>query len=257
MNPPESEPAAVDPAKLRRTAWILVAIMVIGGFFILKAYEKMTVNQSKDNRPAMVHQIRKERDLTIIRQDGQTAPLFDLRGKVVAIHCVLLGEPEKSRRTLEVVKRLAQSLDEFPDLQLVTLAIDPPPAEETVGALRQTADDLGIALPHWWLATTEEKTLHKFIRNELKTTVPPHKTQEGWQFETSVFLIDRNGHLRRAVVPQQKGGPPFIATFDFDQAAQWDSQGVLTGTDLTNEQQLEKLLRETIGLLHAETSSAP
>jgi cytochrome oxidase Cu insertion factor (SCO1/SenC/PrrC family) len=257
MNPPVSEPAVIDPAKLRRTAWFLVAIMIAGGFLILKSYEKMAVGQSKDNRPAMIHQIRKERDLTVIRQNGQTAPLFDLRGKVVAMHCISLGEPERAKRTLAVMERLSRSLEEFPDLQLITLVIDPPAAEETVRTLRETAENLGVALPHWWLATTEEKTLHKFIRNELKTTIPPHKTAEGWQFETSVFLMDRNGHLRRAVVPQQRGGPPFIATFDFDQAADWDTKGVKTGTDLTNERQLEKLLRETIGLLLAEPATAP
>jgi cytochrome oxidase Cu insertion factor (SCO1/SenC/PrrC family) len=257
MNPPESEPAAVDPAKLRRTAWILVGIMVIGGFFILKAYEKMAVGQSKDNRPAMIHQIRKERDLTVIRQDGQTSPLFSLRGKVIALHCVILGEPARTQRSLEVMKRLAQSLDEFPDLQLVTLAIDPPAAEETVKTLGETAQNLGIALPHWWLATTEGKTLHKFIRNELKPSAPPHQTEEGWVFDASLFLIDRNGHLRRAVVPQQRGGPPYVATFDFDQAAEWDAKGAQTGTGLTNEQQLEKLLRDTIRLLLAEPATPP
>lgn len=257
MNAPDAEPVSVDPAKLRRTAWILVVIMVVGGFLILKAYEKMSVNQAKDNRPAMIHQIRKERDLTVIRQDGKTSSLFDLRGKVLAVHAISLDKPEATQRTLAVMKRLADSLDEFPDLQLITLAIDPPSAEETVNTLREKADSLGISLPHWWLATTEEKTLHKFIRNEFKTTIPPHETEDGWQFETSIYLIDRNGHLRRAVVPQKRGGPPFVATFDFDQAAEWDAKGVQTGTDLTNEQQLEKLLRETIGLLVAESTTTP
>lgn len=257
MNPPDTESPAVPQAQLRRTAWILVVIMVVGGFLILKSYEKMTAGQSKDDRPAMVHQIRKERDLTVMRQDGQATPLFELRGKVIAVHCISLGNPKTAQRSFQVVKRLSESIADMPDLQLVTLVIDPPPAEESVKTLQQSAENLGIALPHWWLATTEEKTLHKFIRNDLRTAIPPHKTNEEWQFETSVFLIDRNGHLRRAVVPQQRGGPPYIATFDFDQAAEWDAKGVKTGTDLTNEQQLEKLLRETIGLLLAEPATTP
>lgn len=257
MTDPATEPVTADPARLRRTAWILVAVMVVGGFLILKAYEKMAVEQSKETRPAMIHQIRKERDLTVLRQDGQTAPLFDLRGKVIALHCISLAQPEASRLSLDVMKRLAEARAEFPDLQLITLVIDPPPAETSVQTLEKSAADLGIALPHWWLATTEEKTLHKFIRNELKTATPPHKTEQGWQFETSLFLIDRNGHLRRAVVPQQRGGPPYVANFDFDQAAQWDADRVKTGTDLTNVQQLEKLLRDTITLLLAEPATPP
>lgn len=257
MTAPASESPTVDKAKLRRTAWVLVVIMVVGGFLILKAYEKMAVGQSKENRPAIIHQIRKERDLTVLRQDGSTAPLFDLRGKVIALHCITLAQPESAQRTLDVMKRLEESRGEFPDLQLVTLVIDPPSAETSVKTLSHKAADLGMALPHWWLATTEEKTLHKFIRNELKTSTPPYKSEQGWEYETSVFLIDRNGHLRRAVVPQQRGGPPYVATFDFDQAAEWDAKGVKTGTDLTNVQQLEKLLCETITLLLAESVTQP
>ena len=257
MNSFAEEPARADPAKLRRTAWILVGVMVVGGFLILRAYEKMSVGQSKDSRPAMVHQIRKERDLTVIRQDGRTASLFDLRGKVVAIHCMSLARPETSRRSFAVMKRLMEAHAGSSDVVLVSLVIDAPAAEESARILKETADELGISLPQWWLATTDRRTLHKFIRNELKTSVPPHETEGVWQFETSVFLIDRDGHLRRAVVPQQRGGAPFVATFDFDQAAEWDANDILTGTDLTNEQQMEKLLHETIGLLLAEPASPP
>lgn len=256
MNASDAEPVSVDPAKLRRTAWILVVIMVVGGFLILKAYEKMSVNQAKDNRPAIIHQIRKERDLTVIRQDGKTSSIFDLRGKVVAMHSISLDQPKRAQRSFEVMKRLSEEFADTPDVQLVTLVIDPPPPEQALSVLSSAASDFGMALPDWWLATTEKKTLHKFIRNELKTSVPPHKTEEGWQFDTSIYLIDRKGHLRRAVI-LVKDSRSRVVPFDFDQAAEWDAQDLDSGTDLTNEQQLEKLLRETIRLLLAEPATTP
>ena len=55
--------------------------------------------------------------------------------------------------------------------------------------------------------------------------------------------------IRRAVVPQQRGGPPYVADFDFDEAAGFDARGVKTGNDRTNVRQLEFLLETTIDTL--------
>ena len=251
--PADSEPAVRDPKKLARTAWTLVAIMIAGGALILIAYEKWAVKQSADDRPSIVHRIRKERDLRVIRQDAKTADLFDLRGHVFALNVMSLADPAPSQRSLAVMKRLAEKYSGNADFNLVSLAVDPPPAGEVAAALAQTAEREGMKLPQWWLGTNEAATLHKFIRNELKPGVPPHQEDGKWVFDASIVLIDKNGHIRRAVVPQKKGGPPFIATFDFDQAARWDAEGRKTGTDLSNEAQLEVLLARTIGHLLAET----
>ena len=91
-----------------------------------------------------------------------------------------------------------------------------------------------MKLPQWWLGGNEPKTLHKFIKNELKTNIYPNEADGKWLYDSSIVLIDKNGHIRRAVVPQKQGGPPFIATFDFEQAAAWDAKGAKTGTDRTN-----------------------
>ena len=61
------EPAVRDPKKLRNTALILVGVMLLGGWLVLKAYEKWSVSQSGDNRPAVIYRITKERDLRILQ----------------------------------------------------------------------------------------------------------------------------------------------------------------------------------------------
>jgi cytochrome oxidase Cu insertion factor (SCO1/SenC/PrrC family) len=251
MQPTSFEPVTPDPAKLRRTALILVGIMVLGGFLIIKSYEKMSVQQADDTRPALIHQIRKERDLTVIRQDGKTAALFDLRGKVVVVNCLSLANPEAATRSLAVMNRLCNRLA-GQDVHLITLVIDPPAAEQVVGILRDQADQLSMSPAAWWLATTDEKTMHRFVKNELKASLFPHREAGIWTYDSSVFLLDRDGHLRRAVVPQQRGGRPYVATFDFDQAAEWDAKGVLTGAGTTNVQELERLLNQTIDRLLVE-----
>ena len=251
--PSDLQPAERDPKRLRRTAWILVVIMVVGGILVLKAYENRAVDRADDTRPSVVHRIRKERDLRVVRQDGTTADLFDLRGKVWAVHALSLRDSDASRRSLAVMQRLAARHPDNDGFRLVTLVIDPPadPAE-AVGRLRGLADARGMRLPQWLVATNEAATLHKFIKGELKSSRHPHEEGGRWVYDTSVMLIDRGGHLRRAVVPQKRGGPPYVAVFDFDQAAEWDARGVKTGTALSNEAQLEVLLSDTIDILLSE-----
>lgn len=250
--PADLEPVPRDPRKLRRTAWVLVVIMVLGGVLILRYYNQWSAQQAPDERPARIHQIRKERDLRLVLQNGKTVDLFDLRGKVWVINAVALNQPEVSARSLAVMKRLAAKYVDTKDFALVTLVVDPPAPEALKDTLAAHAATHGMTLPQWWLGGNEAKTLHKFIKSELKTDTFPHQKDGQWVIDTSIVLIDREGHVRRAVVPQKQGGSPFVATFDFDLAADWDAKGVKTGTDLDNQAQLELLLEKTIDLLLAE-----
>lgn len=252
--PSDLEPAVRDPKKLARTAWILVAMMLLGGWLVLKAYEKWAAQQAGDDRPAIIYRIPKEKDLRVVRQDGKTADLFDLRGNVWVVNVISLTHPEASALSLAVMKRLSEEYLDTPDFSLVTLAVNPMPADKIVGALSNAADTHGMELPRWWLGGNEPETLHTFIKNELKASEFPHLAEDQWVFDSSIVLIDRNGHIRRAVVPQKQGGPPFIATFDFEQAAKWDSEGKKTGTDRSNQEELESLLEATIDTLLTEAT---
>lgn len=249
---PSLEPAIRDPKKLRNTAFVLVGIMLLGGWLVLKAYEGWSVGQAKDNRPAIIYRITPERDLRMLRQDGKTVDLVELRGKVIAVNVFNLRDPEIAARSMAVMKRLSESRAANPDFHLVSLVIDPLPAEKLLATLTETATTHGMKLPQWWLGGNEPKTLHKFIKNELKATTYPNETTGKWDYDAAIVLIDKNGHIRRAVVPQKQGGPPFIATFDFEQAAAWDAKGAKTGTANTNAGELEVLLNHTIDKLLAE-----
>lgn len=250
--PENFEPAERDPKKLRRTAWILVAIMVVGGWLVMKAYNNYVAERAKDDRPSIIHRIQPERSLRVVRQDGETVDLMDLRDKVFAIHVVHTEQMEESSRSIDILKRAAETFSQEEDFRIVTLILNPGPPDQALKQLKQAASAMEVELPQWWVASNEQKTLTKFIRKELKPSMPPGEVEGRWKFDPSIVLVDRNGHLRRAVVPQKKGGPPYIAPFDFDQAAQWDAEGKKTGTDLSNAQQLELLLMETIEKLLAE-----
>ncbi len=249
---PSLEPAIRDPKQLRKTALILLGIMLVGGCLVLKAYEKWSINKSKDDRPAVIYRITKERDLRMLRQDGKEADLADLRGHVIAVNVMSLRDPQAAELSAGMMKRLAEKHAVTADFNLVSLIIDPLPVKKLSITLRETATAQGMELPRWWLGSNEPKTLHKFIKNELKANIYPHEAAGKWEYDSSIVLIDKNGHVRRAVVPQKQGGPPFIATFDFAQAASWDAKGVKTGTARSNVNELELLLDQTITKLLTE-----
>ncbi len=271
LPPPFSEPAIRDPKKLRNTALVLFAIMLLGGWLVLKRYANSQAESARkaytsfsneahgsitdpdsENRPAYIYRITKERDLRMLRQDGAQVNLADLRGKVIAINVFSLRDPQAAERSFAVMKRLAEKRATDPNFILVSLIIDPIPSDKLITTLTDTSINQAIKLPQWWLGSNEPKTLHKFIKNELKANTYPNEISGKWDYDASIVLIDKNGHIRRGVVPQKRGGPPFIATFDFDQAATWDEKGVKTGTDRNNVGELEVLLNHTIDKLLAE-----
>ncbi len=249
---PNLEPAIRDPKKLRNTAFVLVAIIFLGGWLVLKAYDRWSIQQAPDDRPAIIYRITPERDLRVLRQDGKIVDLVNLRGKVIALNVTSLRDPQAAALSMAVMKRLAETRADTADFNLITLVVDPLPSEKLLASLAETSAANGMKLPQWWVGGNEPATLHKFIKNELKATTYPNELKGKWDYDASIVLIDKNGHIRRAVVPQKRGGPPFIATFDFEQAAAWDANGAQTGTAHNNLEQLEILLNHTIDKLLAE-----
>lgn len=250
MSAHDLEPVVPDPKKLRRTAWILVAIMIVGGFVILTAYEKRTKEGSRDDRPSFVTQVSKEKDLSFIRQDGKVVELMSLKGKVLVVQTLPQAQPDEM--TVAVMKRLAEKFSGNEDVVLVTFVIDPGSAEGLTAQLQAVATDLGAELPQWVVGSNQRQTLHKFIKNEFKANMLPHEAEGVWKYDRSLVLIDRNRHVRRAVIPQKRGGAAYVAAFDFEQAQEWDKKGIKTGTDLSNTEQMEALITNTIGTLLAE-----
>jgi len=244
------EPVNPDPKKLRRTALILVVVMVLGGIVILKAYEKRNRESANDDRPSFLARISEQKDLVFMRQDGELKDLMSLKGKVLVIQC--LASNQEDSLTTPAMRRLAEKYAANEDFALVTLMLDPGAAEDLKPQLAQLAVKLGANLPQWTVASNDRPTLHKFIKNEFKANQLPYEKDGEWKFDRSLFLIDKNRHVRKAVIPQKRGGAPYVASFDLELASKWDDEGVKTGTAHTNVEQTEILLADTIEILLKE-----
>jgi cytochrome oxidase Cu insertion factor (SCO1/SenC/PrrC family) len=250
MSEMKLEPVVPDPKKLRRTALILVLIMIVGGVVILKAYEKRSKEGAKDDRPSFVTQISETKDLTFMRQDGEVTDLISLKGKVLVVQSLPQSQPDEM--TTGVMGRLAGKFSGNDDVVLVTLMLDPGPAVGLQAELDTLATDLGAELPQWLVGSNDKPTLHRFIKNEFKANMMPHEVDGDWKYDQSIVLIDRNRHVRRAVIPQ-KNGRSYVVPFDFEQAQEWDRDGIKTGNDLTNTGQMEELLGSTLEILLDES----
>lgn len=249
------EPVTPDPKKLRRTAIILILVMIVGGFVILKAYEKRSKEAAKDDRPSFVTRITEQKDLVFKRQDGEFSELMAFKGKVVVVQC--LASTQEDNLTTPAMQRLAEKYQGSEDVVLVTLMLDAGPSEGLKDQLAGLATKLGANLPLWTVASNDRPTLHKFIKNEFKANLLPYEKDGVWKYDRSLFLIDKNRHVRKAVVPQKRGGAPYVASFDFEQAQKWDDEGLITKTENTNVQQLEILLGQTIETLRQEKPEPP
>jgi cytochrome oxidase Cu insertion factor (SCO1/SenC/PrrC family) len=252
MRANDLEPVEVDPKVLRRTAWILVVVMVLGGSLILIAYQKMAREVAKDTRPSYVTQISERKDLLFKRQDGELAELKWMKGKVVVVQSVPRADVDEL--TTGVMRRLAERYKERDDFELVTLMLDAGGQDEVDEELKDLAEKLGAELPKWTVGTNEQETLHKFIKNEFKANLLPYEKDGKWKYDGSLVLIDKDRHVRRAVVPQERGGAPYVTGFDFQQAAGWDRDEIKTGTEFTNVEEMERLLIKTVEILLEESA---
>ncbi len=53
----------------------------------------------------------------------------------------------------------------------------------------------------WTVGMNKKETLHKFIKNEFKANLLPYEKDGKWKYNRSLVLIDKERHVRRAVVP--------------------------------------------------------
>jgi len=238
FDPSKLEPAPRNPKALRRTALVLGAVILAGGIFVPMAYRKLLSKQSEEFRPAYAGRL--VHNLGVVRQDGSTAGLFDLAGDVWVVAAVCFDEPEGWQRSRGVLLELQERYRGRDDFHLVCLTVDP--EGERPERLKAAAAELGAELPAWWIAAAGEDYVHKYLKNKLKHGVLPHRDEDGrWNYDSSLVVIDRDLHIR-----QMKVG------FDFDAAAGWDEQGLKSGTEKSNIDELKHQLIRTLDHLLAQ-----
>jgi cytochrome oxidase Cu insertion factor (SCO1/SenC/PrrC family) len=247
--PTGMEPAVRDPAKLRKTAFFIVLFAVISAVVVLWNYSIAAGKQNTSDRPAYHGNVFF--NLKFLRQDGKTCGFDDLKGKIWIIQPCSVTQPATCALSTTALQRLRVKYQDNADVAFVSLVIDPGPAEGALKMLQQAAEQQSAKLPQWWFGTTEPAVLHKYLKDKCRLGMLPHIHEGTWVYDSSLIVVDRDMKLRRAVIPQQKGGRPYVTGFDFAQAAEWDKEGKKTGTENTNQEEMQSLLEKTIERLLA------
>ena len=242
LDPKTLEPATRDPRKLRRTAFILVAIMIAGGIGILASYSKRAKQDAYDPRPPIYGRLNQ--NLAVVRQDGTSAGLLDLDNCVWLASAVSVNQPDSWKRSREVMQRMQKRYAGNPEVRFVCLTIDP--EKETPEVLAKAATEIGAELPTWWVAGAGQEYIHRYLKDKFKLGSMPSFDGKQWSYNAKIIVVDRNHHLR-----QGKNGRA-VVDFDFDAAASYDEKGLKSGSDKTNAELMEEILGRTIDALLAE-----
>lgn len=243
------EPAERDPRKLRRTALLLVVIMIASGVGVFAAYLKWAAKQAEDDRPGFIGRIDNKAEFGVVRHDSSGARISDLFGKVWVVCGVSVKQPETWQATREVLLRLNERYAGRDDFRIVCFTVDPNGEDPAV--LANAAAEMGVGLPNWWFVGAGEEYVHKFLKNKLRLGIFPHQDDGRWIYDASLIVIDRDRHIRQATLKQGNYRRQKL-TFDFEQAAKWDAEGRTAGLEKSNSETLEAILVKTLDELLAQ-----
>ncbi|MBK1830059.1 hypothetical protein JIN77_04955 [Verrucomicrobiaceae bacterium R5-34] len=193
------EPAERNPAELRRTALILVAIMILGAAFVLYAYVQHERQQDPD-RPPIVTKITK--NFAAKNQHGQLVSLSDLEGSVWFAAPISVTQLDENKHAIAMLKEIAAHYQDHEKVRFVLISIEGADQGVEPEQLAEAAEKLGLTDAKWWLLTTgDTKKQRGYIKDQLRLGLVSER-EEGdpagkWKFPSQIALLDPAMHLRQ------------------------------------------------------------
>lgn len=192
------EPAERNPAELRRTAFILVAIMVVGAAFVLYAYKRHEQNIDPD-RPPILAKIT--RNLAAKNQRDEFASVSGLEGKVWFAAPFCVSQPNENKYAIAAMKEIDAYYKDREDIHFVLLSIEGVDQGVTPKELAEAQQKLDLDGKRWTLMTSNNtKKQRGYIKDQLKLGIVSPRTSDDpvgkWRFPSQIALVDRGLHIR-------------------------------------------------------------
>lgn len=210
------EPAERNPAELRRTAYKLVGIMVIGAVVVLTAYFAKSKQKAEANegRPPITTKIT--RNFAAKNQQGKLVAAYDLKGNVWFAVPVCVSQLDENGHALDMMKEVAAHYKGNDNVRFVAVSINGKDQGVEPEDLKQAMDQLGIVDDRWWFLTTgNTKKQRGYIKDQLRLGIVSERADEDqagkWKFPSQIALIDREMHIRQRY--------DFREAAEFEQAA--------------------------------------
>ncbi|MGC6426640.1 MAG: hypothetical protein ACON5H_06540 [Akkermansiaceae bacterium] len=253
MDVSKLEPADRDPVKLRNTALILVAVMVVGSFTILWAYNRFAEKTSNSDRPSFLTAIGGADEVHMLTSDGERRTMEDLKGSVVLTFAVTRELAEESRPTVEAVRDILSQYPEGskrPKLLIFVLDGD----EENPESVAEVLREFGTEPDVWRVPAQEDRkdSLRAFLKSKIRFGIYPHQKDGRLVYDSQLILLDQHLQIRGSV------GVPI--GWDFEKVARWEADlaeasETHAAADLTappiSTAGLRALLKQSIDYLYA------
>jgi protein SCO1/2 len=136
----------------------------------------------------------------LTERSGRTITNNDLFGKIWVADFVYTTCPGPCPLVTASMARLQKAVAQDPQVQLVTLTVDP--TTDTPAVLAAYADKFGASKDRWWFLTGSEKQMYALIRDGFFLPVvdnrgaPPEPGQFTVTHSTQVAVVDAGGVVR-------------------------------------------------------------
>lgn len=175
------EPAEVNPAQLRKTAFILVGLILIGAVAVTSSYIATTKRQREDPRPAFVNELKGHIKLQL--SDGTVVDTSDIQEDVW-----LYYQTSFDQRDSHPEREAALALLPEEGVRQVVFFVDMDPNNEEDKARMATLEQE----PGVWKVAAKAKVMEKYLKAGIRFGTIPHMKDGELVYDSSVALLKRD-----------------------------------------------------------------
>lgn len=198
------EPAEVNPAQLRKTAFILVGMILIGAVAVTSSYIATTKKQKENSRPAFVNELKGHVKLQLA--DGTVKDTSDIEEDVWLYYQTSFEERDSHEEREKALALLPEK-----GVKQVVFFVDMDPNKDEDRAQMATLE----SEPGVWKVAAKAKVLEKYLKSGIRFGTIPHMKDGELIYDSSVALLKRD-------YPEGKNPRIHIRgeMFDFKKAAE-------------------------------------
>jgi protein SCO1/2 len=160
------------------------------------------INSHEAFKLAKKGELKPVSDLEAYNQFGEHVSLNrDLPNKMLAIDFIFTNCTSSCPRLTQQMKRLEYAFRQTPMkrndtmVQFISISVDP--VRDSVGVLRNYADQSGADQNHWWFLTGDKRMIYDWARTQLHLSVPEgNGGADDFIHTNQIVLIDKDRFIR-------------------------------------------------------------
>ena len=133
-------------------------------------------------------------DFSFMNQDSLQVTQSDYQDQIQIADFFFTTCPTICPTVMSNMVKIYDKYEKNEDVRLVSFSLDP--KKDTVGALKEYADNLEVSSPKWNLLTGEKKKLHGMAADYFNIVVEDDEAPGGINHSGKIILVDKKGRVR-------------------------------------------------------------